>query len=867
MTDKNEQKPAMPGSDFSVEIQPILPDRFNRLGELANDLYFSWNRGVRSLFRHLDEACWDACAHNPKVFLRRVRQNQLDTAARDPILLAEYRNVLSAYDTYHEERPVTPINQYLSEADDRVAYFSAEFGFHESIPIYAGGLGILAGDYCKAMSNLWVPFTGVGLLYHQGYFTQRIDCNGTQLADYPYTNPSDLPVTPALDGAGNELSVTVDLPGRQLALKVWRAKVGKIELYLLDSDVPENSATDRIITAQLYGGDGGMRLQQEIVLGIGGVRALRALGVQPTVWHINEGHAAFLILERCREQVNSALDFEAALERVAANTVFTTHTPVAAGHDVYSVEDIQNVFAGLIPELGISAERLFALGAVPDSQQNFSMTSLALRGSRHMNGVSRVHGGVAAEMCRYVWPEILAEENPMRYVTNGADIDSYLALSWVALFEMYMGGGWRAKLTDTAFWQEFIDNIPNHVFLSVRQILKAAMLEDAGRRATIQYQRCANTRSIADRLTRYLNCRSTNTLVVGFARRFATYKRASLLFSDMQRLARLVNDPERPVIFVFAGKAHPNDDPGQQLLKQIFDISLRPEFQGKVILLENYNLSMTRELLPGVDVWLNNPEYPLEACGTSGMKAAINGVVNLSVLDGWWAEAYDGGNGWGITPYPEMTAAERQHNEAEELLNILEYQVIPAYYKRNVAGEPETWVALSKASMKTVLPRFNTIRMAQDYLSGFYAPAAKSGHRLRDNDAANARILARWKQKIADNWSGLQAALATPVSSSISSSEVLALDVEVMINGLDAEDIVVECIVGSEDATGDFKVAQCTRFKRAETSNDGKVLFHCDLFETDTLCSAGGLQHFRIRVYPWHELLSHPFECGRMLWL
>ena len=867
MTENNDQEPAIPGSNFSVEIQPVLPERFRRLDELANDLYFSWNRNVRGLFRHIDEDCWDACAHNPKVFLRRVRQHRLDIAVRDPILLAEYRNVLSAYDTYREEQPVTPINQYLNREKDRVAYFSAEFGFHESMPIYAGGLGILAGDYCKAMSNLWVPFTGVGLLYHQGYFTQRIDCNGAQVADYPCTDPSDLPVTPALDTAGQEVRVTVELPGRQLVLKVWQLRVGKIELYLLDSDIAENTPTDRTITAQLYGGDGALRLQQEVVLGIGGVRALRALGVQPTVWHINEGHAAFLILERCRERVSSSLDFEAALELVASNTIFTTHTPVAAGHDVYAVEDIQNAFAGLIPELGISAERLFALGAVPDNRQIFSMTSLALRGSRHMNGVSRVHGGVAAEMCRYVWPEILPTENPMRYVTNGADVDSYLALSWVALFEMYMGGGWRAKLTDTAFWQDFIDNIPNHVFLSVRHILKVAMLEDVGRRAMIQYQRCANTRSISDRLTRYLNCRCADTLVVGFARRFATYKRANLLFSDLPRLSRLVNDADRPVIFIFAGKAHPNDEPGQQLLKQIFDISLRPEFQGKVILLENYNLSMTRELLPGVDVWLNNPEYPLEACGTSGMKAAINGVVNLSVLDGWWAEAFDGENGWAITPYPDMDPQDRRRNEAEELLNILEYQVIPAYYQRNSAGEPEAWVARSKASMKTLLPRFNTIRMAQDYLSGFYAPAARCGRRLRENNAANASLLARWKQKIADNWPGLQAALARPVSTSITSSEALSLDVEVMVNGLDAEDIVVECIVGSENESGEFSVAQTVRFERNGEASDGKALFHCDLFETDTLCSAGGLQHFRIRAYPWHALLSHPFECGRMLWL
>jgi starch phosphorylase len=856
-----------PGSRFSVEIQPVLPERFKRLEELANDLYYSWNRGVRGLFRHLDEECWNACWHNPRVFLRRVRQHKLNEAVRDPILLAEYRHVLAAYDTYHEEKPTTSIDKYLDRDTGLVAYFSLEFGFHESMPIYAGGLGILAADYCKAMSNLWVPFVGLGLLYRQGYFSQHIDCNGTQVAVYPNTNPCDLPVIPALDDKGAEIHVYVDLPGRLLELRVWQAKVGKIKLYLLDSDLPVNTPQDRLITAQLYGGDGYMRLQQEIVLGIGGVRALRALGLKPTVWHINEGHAAFLILERCREWIHQEMDFESALELVASSTAFTTHTPVAAGHDVFQNDDIQNVFGGLIAELGIPPSRLYELGAVPDRPNSFSMTSLALWGSRFRNGVSRIHGDVASDMSSYIWPEVPAAENPMGYVTNGADIETYLAAPWVALFEMYMGGGWRAKLADPVFWQEFIDCIPDHAFLSVRQLLKASMLEDVRRRALMQYERCPATRSIADRLTANLSSRHKNTLVIGFARRFATYKRATLVFRDLERLARLVNDPEYPLLFVFAGKAHPNDQPGQQLLKQVFDISLRPEFQGKVILLENYNLSMTRELLPGVDVWLNNPEYPMEACGTSGMKAAINGVINLSVLDGWWAEAWNGENGWGLTPYVELAPEARERQEAEELLNTLEYQVIPCYYTRNADGEPEDWVARSKASMKTVLPNFNTVRMAMDYLRDLYGPAGRAGRQLRDEQGSGARELARWKQKISHAWHDLQAQLARPVATEIQSGEPLLIDADVELNGLDSDDIVVECVLGEETGSGEFRATRSIPFALLATAIDGKASYRCKLFEAKELCSAGGLEHFKIRIYPYHRLLSHPLECGRMLWL
>ncbi len=857
----------MAGTTFSVEVQPVLPDRLVRLADLANDLYFSWDRGVRRLFRDLDEACWEACLHNPKVFLRRVPQGRLDAAADDPIFLAGYRRALTAYDTYLESAGRPRSEPYLETGRDLVAYFSAEFGFHQSMPIYAGGLGILAADYCKAMSHLRAPFVGVGLLYRQGYFTQRLLCNGDQIADYRTVEPADLPVTAARDGRGEEVFVTVDLPGRTVRLRVWEARAGHVRLYLLDSDVAENGAQDRAITYQLYGGDAQTRIQQEIILGIGGVRALRAVGLNPTVWHINEGHAAFLVLERCRELVRQGFDFAAAHELVAANTVFTTHTPVPAGHDIFDHGLVRNYFGGFWPQLGVDEGRFLALGATPRDPGRFNMTALALRGSRYHNGVSRIHGQVASVNEAYIWPDVPAAENPMGYVTNGVDVGTFHGLPWGALFDMYLDRGWRARLTDEAFWTRFIDRIPSHVFQSVHEILKSELLEYARERAIAQYRRGGYAESLIQHLTRFLTSRRLDTLVVGFARRFATYKRATLLFRDLARLARIVNDPERPVLFLFAGKAHPNDRPGQDLIRQIAEISMRPEFQGRVLLLEDYNFSMARRLMPGVDVWLNVPEYPMEACGTSGMKAAINGAINLSVLDGWWGEAYDGENGWAINPHPELDPTRRDEQEARELLDLLEHQVIPLFFARNREGDRDAWVRRSKASMKTVIPRFNGIRMAQDYLRDYYAHAARHGARLAEAQGEGARALAAWKARVAEFWPRLRLRLAAPVPASVRAGEPLALQVAVYLNGLHPEDVRLECLPGTLNDVGEFVATGSALLEPAGDLGGGETLYRLDLRGAGGEPLGDGLGHFKVRLFPFHPLLAHRFETGRMLWL
>ncbi|UCE77053.1 MAG: alpha-glucan family phosphorylase, partial [Gammaproteobacteria bacterium] len=600
----------MSGTRFTLEVQPQIPQELARLEELANDLLYSWDRSVRSLFFRLDPPLWESSGHNPKVFLRRVAQQRLQEAAEDRIYVEAYNRVLSTYDTYLQAEQRKNIDRYLDPEADLVAYFCAEFGLHESLPIYSGGLGILAGDHCKAASDLSIPFVAVGMLYRQGYFTQTIDEHGSQVAHYTTTDFDQLPLTAVCGKDGKELRVTVDFPGREVQLKIWQASAGHIRLYLLDSDLPENEDTDRAITYQLYGGDINTRIQQELVLGIGGVRALRLLGLEPTVWHINEGHAAFQILERCRELVASGLDFSSALEQVAAATVFTTHTPVPAGHDIFEHGLASSYFEDYVKQLKLSMQEFLALGSSHANPAGFNQTVLALRGSRFHNGVSRIHGEVASRMEGYVWPQIPDRENPMRHVTNGVHVQTFLAHEWLNLYDMRFGMEWRNELINEEYWER-IEEIPDHSFWSLRQSLKSELLNYVRRRLVLQLRRNRCGEAQIDRITRFLSPHEADILTIGFARRFATYKRATLLFSDPARLERLLNDPQRPVLLIFAGKAHPSDLPGQQLIQVIHDFSRRPEFVGKILLLEGYDLSLGRKLVSGVDVWLNNPEYPM----------------------------------------------------------------------------------------------------------------------------------------------------------------------------------------------------------------------------------------------------------------
>jgi len=852
----------MSGTRFALEVQPRLPKPLKRLEELAGNLLYSWDRQVRRLFTRLDQDLWGSCGHNPKTFLRRVSQRRLEEAADDRVFMEDFNRVLASYDSYLAQGTHPLIQGYLDAEQDLIAYFCAEFGFHESLPIYSGGLGILAGDYCKAASDLGIPFVAVGILYRQGYFTQTIDAHGNQLAHYQPTDFSALPLTQVQDENGAPLRIAVHLNGRRVQLNIWQAKAGHITLYLLDSDLEENHEHDRIITHQLYGGDKNTRIQQEIVLGIGGVRALRAIGVQPTVWHINEGHSAFQILERCRECVQQGHDFSSALELVAAGTVFTTHTPVAAGHDIFDHGLVSHYFKDYIHELGVEMHRLLELGTTPGNPGSFNQTAFALRGSRFHNGVSRIHGGVASEMEGYIWPQVPHDENPIGYVTNGVHLPTFLAHEWSNLYDMRFGRAWRDELLNSEYW-DLVDEIPDHSYWSLRQSLKTDLHENILRRALRQFRRNGCSEALMERLTRYLLPGESDILTVGFARRFATYKRATLLFSDPQRLKRLLNNPEQPVLLLFAGKAHPHDVPGQELIRKIHEFSLDPDFIGKIILLEGYDMALARKLLTGVDVWLNTPEYPLEASGTSGQKAAMNGVINLSVLDGWWAEGYNGENGWAITPHaPNFEAIYRNHEEASDLLDLLEKQVIPTYYDRNSQGYSENWVKMSKASMKSCIPKFNAQRMVRDYIYRYYAPASRQTRLYCADDYQGARELARWKERVERSWPAVSLRRIDNAQPCIMSGESLNIRVAAVLGELTAQDVILECVIGTENEHGVFTEHKRVPFEPAGSTDRGEAVFELNLAPP-----LAGLQFYKLRIYPYHRLLSHRFETGRMIWL
>jgi starch phosphorylase len=851
----------MSGTFYCFEVVPKIPPRLQRLADLSQDLYYSWSSQTRALFYFLHPELWEMCGHNPKLFLHRVSQHRLEEAVKDRTFMEAFNRVLSDYDTYIKESPNIDFQKYLNTEQDLVGYFSLEFGLHESLPTYSGGLGILAGDHCKAASDLHVPLVAIGLLYRHGYFTQSIDGYGNQEVHYNDADFSQLPITPVYDEVGNEIRVSVEFPGRDVLVKLWKAKAGHIDLYLLDSDISENNDIDRTITYQLYGGDANTRIQQEILLGVGGVRALKALGLKPTVWHINEGHAAFQIIERCREYTTEGLKFHAALELSASATVFTTHTPVPAGHDIFNHGLVEHYFTDLCNRLDISMPEFLELGSTPSSQGGFNMTALALRGSRFHNGVSEIHGKVASRMEAFIWPQVDCEDNPIRHVTNGVHVSTFLAPEWSNLFDMEFGREWRNQMLNEDYWQR-IDDIPEYRYWSVRQTLKSILIKDLHKRIEFQCTRNNCGGIEFERMRNLLNKEGSSALILGFARRFATYKRATLLFSDPDRLARLLNNPEKPVILVYAGKAHPSDLAGQQLIHTIHQLSRQPRFGDRIILLENYNLSMARRLVTGVDVWLNTPEYPMEASGTSGQKAGINGVVNLSVVDGWWHEGFDGENGWAIQPHNSTDATDRDRLESQILLDILEHQIIPSYFDRNGHGYSETWVKRSKASMKTILPKFNSQRMVMDYVRDFYAAAAKHGKTLQSENADLARRLTEWKRKIHSCWNKVSIRRLDEPRESVPTGSLMTIEVVVNLAQLTADDVIVECLLGRKSKMEEFTIKDIIRLKPVETNELGETVF-----KTEFEPGMAGLQFYKLRVYPFHTLLAHPHETGCMIWL
>lgn len=850
----------MSAKRFKIEFQPNLPEGLEGIEELANDLYYSWNSELRYLFERLDLTLWEKCNANPKLFLRRVAQKKLDDAVNDANFMDDYARVLSSYNAHRNLAIHPKFADRLDVDDDLIAYLCLEFGFHESFPIYSGGLGILAADLCKAASDMAIPFVGVGLLYRRGYFKQEIDNYGNQIAHYHPTEFEDLPINVCKSSSGDDLHVRIEFSDRTVSLKVWEAIAGNIRLYFLDSDIPENNTEDREITYQLYKGGDEARILQEIVLGIGGVRALRALNLNPTIWHINEGHAAFSTLERCRESIVAGLDFASALELNASNTIFTTHTPVPAGHDIFKRELMHANFNQFATELGIEFDDFLKLGNGANGD-DFNMTTLALRCSRYHNAVSKIHRENAAKMESHVWPQISYKENPMGYVTNGIHTPTFLAREWINLFDMRFGE-WRSELNNRDFWN-CLDDIPAHRIWSMRLELKSILLSHVYERIVKQCHRNGRSQSTINRITQHITPDEADILIIGFARRFATYKRANLLFYDLDRLEKILNDADKPILLFFAGKAHPDDVPGRELIKIIHEFTQSPALQGKVVFIEGYDLLLARRLVAGVDVWINTPEYPLEASGTSGQKAGMNGALNLSVLDGWWGEGFNGKNGWAITPHgSEFDREYRNQQEANDLLDILENEVIPLYFDRDGQGYPATWVNLMKESMKSIVPNFNAQRMLSDYIANYYLTAREKSKVIAGNDGKNAIELSKWKSKVKKAWGGVSMKCITTKPSAVKQGEPFTIKVETNLNGLTSDDVIVECVLSKNEPEEDFIDYNTYKFNAEDSKSPNKQIYSIELNP-----KVSGLQYIKIRMYPYHEFLCHPFETGCMVWL
>ena len=705
-----------------------LPDRIHRLQELALDLWWSWDDRARQIFRQLDYSLWRATAHNPVQMLQRITPEQLKAAAADPDFLRAYDEAIFGLDQARSVAHPWWREKQAMLGGGSIAYFSAEFALHQSLPIYAGGLGVLAGDHCKEAADLGLPFVGVGFMYPQGYFRQRMTNDGWQEERYERISWTDSPIETAITPDGRPCITAVPLGDRTVLAAVWRVRLGRVRLFLLDTDLAENAPWDRELSARLYGGDRETRIQQEIILGIGGVRALRALGIHPTVWHLNEGHAAFVALQRIREIIEQGRSFDDALEEVKRSTVFTTHTPVPAGHDAFPFHLVEKHLAGTWGEIGQHRQSFFALGEYDNGSGSlFNMTALALRTAAFVNGVSALHGEVTRSMWRPMWPGTPADQIPVRSITNGVHVPTWMAGPVFALLDHHFGPGWLDHVDEPELWAR-LNDIPDAEVWQMRQALRNDLFSFIRERMRSRFSQEHVGQS---RIVSAGAMLDPEALTLGYARRFTAYKRPEMIFHDADRLARILNKIDQPVQIVFAGKAHPADEPAKHNLQRVFKHALDPKFGGRLAFIDDYDMHVAHYLVQGCDVWLNNPRKPLEASGTSGMKASLNGVPHLSIGDGWWAEGFNGRNGWLIESgtNPDDHAA-TDAADANALYELLEHEVVPAFYDRDRGGRglPRRWIAIVREAMRSNVPRFSTRRMVKQYVTEMYGPASPQIH-------------------------------------------------------------------------------------------------------------------------------------------
>ncbi len=846
-----------------ITVNPQLPKRIEKLSEISNNLWWSWNTEFLRLFQKIDKDLWEESEKNPVKFLKRVSQEKLDNASKNAMFLKEYDKLVDNFENYMKSKNTWFSNKYPENKNDLIAYFSAEYGLDQTIPIYSGGLGILSGDHLKSASDLGIPLVAVGLLYKNGYFHQKINGYGGQETEYNNIDLYDLPINAVKDQNGEDLIIYVKFPKRRLYLKVWQINVGRVKLYLLDSDIEKNNEEDRDVTLRLYGGDQEMRIRQEIVLGMAGVNLLRTLGLKPTVYHMNEGHSAFLTLEIIKNTIKEKqVSFDVAKDIASSKTVFTTHTPVPAGNDIFPLDLVEKYFKDFWPRLGISKEEFLKLGMKPtqDLEPGFNMGILALKIAGKKNGVSKLHGAVSRELFGEVWPEIAANESPITYVTNGIHTCSWLSPRLKELYNKYLIPYWQDNIHLDKTWEK-VKDIPDQELWEAHMQRKEKLLNLVKDSTVNRLRRSGYSYEEINDIVSKIN---PNALTIGFARRFATYKRATLIFRDLERITQILNNQERPVQIIFAGKAHPADKEGQDLIKYIHEVSMMPQFKGKIFLLENYNIAMSRYLVSGVDVWLNNPRRPMEASGTSGQKASVNGVINFSVLDGWWAEGYNQYNGWTIGTNAEFDSYEAQDNaDSESLYRTLESKIVPMYYNKDKDGISSKWIETMKNSIISTGGKYSTARMLVDYTNNLYIPLCNLTKTYYE-DIDNVAAFNMWKKDIASNWKDIKITQVNNLDNiTIDAGNNIEVRCEVELPNINQENIDVEVYYGKILDNGIVENVSIIPMKLEKQDEETKKYYYVAKIELTT----GGNYGYTFRVMPKHEMILEPTNLNLVKWI
>ena len=847
-----------------ITVNPQLPKRIGRITEIANNLWWSWNTEFLRLFKMIDIDLWERCNKNPVKFLKSVAQEKLENASRDLAFVKEYDKIVSNFDAYMGSKNTWFNSKYPDNRNDLIAYFSAEYGLDQTIAIYSGGLGILSGDHLKSASDLGIPLVAVGLLYKNGYFNQIIDRYGMQRPEYRELDLYDLPINPVKDVDGNDLMLYIKFPKRRIYLKVWEINVGRIKLYLMDSDIDINNDEDRDTTARLYGGDQEMRIRQEIILGMGGVNLLRRLGLNPTVYHMNEGHSAFLNLELIKNTIKEKqVSFDVARDIASSKTVFTTHTPVPAGNDIFPTGLVEKYFKDFWPRLGLTREEFLKLGMKPCEglEPGFNMGIFALKIAGKKNGVSKLHGEVSRELFADVWPHIAPSESPITYVTNGVHTCTWLAPKLKELYNKYLIPYWQDNIHENSVWEK-IRTIPDDKLWEVHLERKVKLLALVKENVTKRLRREGVSYDEINEMTSKLN---PNALTIGFARRFATYKRATLIFKDLERITQILNDENRPVQLIFAGKAHPADREGAELIKYIHEISMKPQFKGKIFILENYNIEISRYMVSGVDVWLNNPRRPMEASGTSGQKASVNGVVNFSVLDGWWAEGYNQKNGWSIGTNKEYSSYEEQDiADSDSIYYTLENKIIPTYYNKDKNGISRTWVEYMKNSIISTGGQYSTARMLVDYTNKLYMPLCNLTKKYY-SDLNRVTEFDAWKANMYSNWKDIQIEQVENNADNITVDAGAEIEVRcaVTLPNIEPESVRVEVYYGKFLENGTVQDVQIIPMRMEGKEEENRKYYYVAKIKLTT----GGNYGYSFRVMPQNEMILDSENMDLVKWI